>query len=133
MSVKAAAAWLEGRTVPWTVTTVVAVVALLVGAWLGNSTHFGAKNLTVLTGEARLHNTDNWLTSFDTGDPDEQLSFYANAVSWTDGTFGGDGGAPCLRVGEVADVRVGYTHVDFPDGGSRPVVAWVECLATPAE
>ena len=54
--------------------------AALVGGLLGNNTQLGSKELTVKTGRAMLHNTDNWLTSFDTDDPDDQLAFHADAV-----------------------------------------------------
>ena len=103
------------------------VVALVIGVVLGNNTALGAKKLTVVEGSAYLHNTGNWFTSFDTEDPDDQLAFHANAVHWSDGSSSGEGRPPCLRLGRAVPVRVGFSWVEFPDAGSRPVVAWVEC------
>ncbi len=80
-----------------------------------------------LDGRAHLHNTENWLTSFDTDDPDDQLTFEANAVHWSDGSRTGYQHPPCLREGRAVPVRVGYTWVDMPGETSRSVVAWVEC------
>lgn len=104
------------------------LVAALVGGFIGNSTSWGSKDLAVKTGRAMLHNSENWLTSFDTDDPDDQLSFHADTV-WHSGPGSeGEGVPPCLREGSWTSVRVGYTVVDAPDGHSWPVVAWVECL-----
>jgi hypothetical protein len=119
---------LKTRSVSWLVLLVVATVALALGLFLGNSTPFGSKKLTVLEGRAFLGNTENWLTSFDTGSPDDQMSFRANAVAWSDGSEHGDDSPPCLKEGRSVPVKVGYTWVDLPDGGRMPVVAWVECL-----
>jgi hypothetical protein len=102
--------------------------AALVGGLVGNSTSWGSKELTVKTGRAMLHNSENWLTSFDTDDPDDQLAFHADSVWYSTPESDGDGVPPCLREGRWASVRVGYTEVDAPDGHSWPVVAWVECL-----
>jgi hypothetical protein len=110
---------------------VAAVLAvLLVGGLLGNNTHLGSKELTVKTGRAMLHNTHNWLTSFDTGDPADQLAFHADAVWYSSPETDGEGVPPCLSEGRYTPVRIGYTGVEFPGGGGRAVVAWVECLSS---
>lgn len=103
--------------------------AVLVGGLLGNNTQLGSKELTVKTGRAMLHNTDNWLTSFDTDDPDDQLAFHADAVWYSTPGTQGEGVPPCLREGKQVPVRVGYTGVDLPGGGGTSMVAWVECLS----
>lgn len=106
------------------------MVAVLVGGLLGNNTRLGSKELTVMTGRAMLQNSENWLSDFDTDDPDDQLSFNADSVWWSGVGREGQGVPPCLeREGEWVPVRVGYTWVDFPDGGSAPFVTWVECLS----
>ena len=117
----------SGLTIPlWGIVAAVMGVAL-VGGLVGNNTSWGSKELTVKTGRAMLHNTDNWLASFDTDDPDDQLTFNADSVWWS-GAGEGQGVPPCLeREGVWVPVRVGYTWVDFPDGGGAPMVAWVEC------
>jgi hypothetical protein len=89
---------------------------------------YGTKRLKVKTGEAFLHNTDNWLSSFDTGDPDDQLTFYANAVDWSSPSSGGSGRPPCLVEGRAVPVRVGYTRVTYEGGGAREIIAWIDCL-----
>lgn len=118
---------LKSRKVALWVPVVVGVVALALGLLLGNTTAIGSKQLTVLDGRAHLHNTENWLTSFDTDDPDDQLTFEANAVHWSDGSRTGYQHPPCLREGRAVPVRVGYTWVDMPGETSRSVVAWVAC------
>jgi hypothetical protein len=106
-----------------------AMGAAMVGGLVGNNTPWGSKELTVKAGRAMLHNTDNWLTSFDTDDPDDQLAFHADSVWWSGPGLSGQGVPPCLeRENTWAQVRVAYTWVDFPDGGSAPFLAWVECL-----
>ena len=102
--------------------------ALVVGSLFGNNTSLGSKELTVKTGRAMLHNTDNWLTSFDTGDPDDQLAFHAETVWYSTPQTDGEGVPPCLREGKSVPVRIGYTGIEYPGGGGRSVVAWVECL-----
>lgn len=121
-----------GRRVSLPVWGILAAVmaAVLVGGLLGNNTRLGSKELTVKTGRAMLHNTDNWLTSFDTDDPDDQLAFHADAVWYSSPEAEGEGVPPCLSEGRWTPVRIGYTGVDFPDGGGAPVVAWVECLSS---
>lgn len=119
---------LKARSVSWLVLLAVGFAALAVGAVLGNNASLGSKNLTVLEGRALLHNTENWMTSFDTDDPADQLVFLANAVAWSDEDSSGGDHPPCLKQGREVPVRVGYTRVSFPDGGSRSIVAWVECL-----
>lgn len=119
---------LRTRSVSWLALLAVGTGVLALGVLVGNTSTLGAKNLTVLTGEAILHNNRNWLTSFDTLDPDDQLAFYANAVAWSDESMRGDGKPPCLKLGRSVPVRVGYAWVTYADNASRPVVAWVECL-----
>ncbi len=119
---------LRTRSVSWLSLLALGTAALALGVLVGNTSTLGAKNLTVLTGEAILHNNHNWLTSFDTQDPDDQLAFHANAVAWSDERMRGDGKPPCLKLGRSVPVRVGYAWVTYGDGASRPVVAWVECL-----
>jgi hypothetical protein len=126
-SVSRAAEEQRTATFPLRVELVVAVVALALGVVLGNNTAIGAKKLTVHEGSAYLHNTENWLTSFDPEDPDDQLAFHANAVYWSDGSSSGEGHPPCLSKGRAVPVRVGYSRVELPDGGFRSVVSWVEC------
>jgi len=117
------------RTMTWKPVLVALVAALALGMVLGNHVSYGTKRLKVKTGEAFLHNTDNWLSSFDTGDPDDQLTFYANAVDWSSSRFsGGSGRPPCLVEGRAVAVRVGYTRVAYEGGGAREIIAWVECL-----
>ena len=119
---------LKTRSVSWSVLLAVATTALALGLLLGNNTSLGSKKLTVLEGRAFLQNTENWLTSFDTDNPDDQMSFRANSVAWSDGSERGDDSPPCLKEGRSVPVKVGYTWVELPDGGGMPVVAWVECL-----
>src|SRR5262245_52695132 len=120
---------MSGSTRSLTIAVLLAVaVAAVVGFLVGNESPRGAKHLTVKSGRAMLHNTDNWLTSFDTGDPDDQLAFTANAVaSDSPRGFQDHGVPPCLRVGRSVPVRVGYTWIDFPSGVRMPVVQWLEC------
>jgi len=104
------------------------VLAAGLGAWWGNMTSWASKQLSVKSGNVTLLNTDNWLTGFDTGDPDDQLNFYADAVWYSSGNSSGSGRPPCLRERESVPGRVGYTWVKFPDGSGRaPFVLWVEC------
>jgi hypothetical protein len=105
------------------------IVSALLGFWVGSSNTYGSKHLNVKTGHALLHNTDNWLTSFDTDDPSDQLVFSANSVASESATgFQDHGVPPCLKVGTTVPVRVGYTSIHFPSGITMPVVQWVECL-----
>jgi hypothetical protein len=105
----------------------IALLAALAGCLVGNNTALGSKELTVKTGRAMLHNSENWLTSFDTDDPDDQLTFNADSVWYVFSGAEGQGVPPCLQEGESTPVRIGYTWIDFPDGGGAPMVAWVEC------
>jgi len=105
------------------------VGAMLLGFWVGNSSPYGSKHLDVKVGRAMLHNTQNWLTSFQTDDPGEQLAFFADAVASDSATgFQDHGVPPCLEVGDTVPVRVGYASIHFPSGVTAPVVQWVECL-----
>jgi hypothetical protein len=120
--------WSVTKAPVWVAAAIV-VVAAAIGFWAGSTSAFGSKHLTVKTGQATLHNSDNWLTSFDTDDPQGQLSFSANAVASNSAAgFQDHGVPPCLEVGKKVPVRVGYTSIDFPSGISAPVVQWVECL-----
>jgi hypothetical protein len=105
------------------------VGSMLLGFWVGNSSPYGSKHLDVKAGRAMLHNTQNWFTSFDTDDPSEQLAFFADAVASDSATgFQDHGVPPCLKVGEMVRVRVGYASIHFPSGVTAPVVQWVECM-----
>jgi hypothetical protein len=106
---------------------VVAALALALGWWLGNNASWGSKELTHRTGEAQLLNKATGLASFDTDDPDDQLAFDANSVTWLSRSEEGEGRPPCLREGNPARVRVGYTWVEAPSS-TWPIVVWVECL-----
>jgi hypothetical protein len=106
----------------------VVVLALAVGLWGGNNTAVGDKTLHVLTGTAMLHDRTTFLTSFDDGNADDQKALYANDIWWEDGSDRGQRDPPCLHVGRKARVRIGYTWVAHPGGGSHPVVVWLECL-----
>jgi len=104
------------------------VLSVLLGYRVGNTSSHGPKHLRVESGRAVLHNTENWLTSFDTDEPGQQLAFRADSVA-SDSAIGfqDHGVPPCLEVGRRVPVRVGYTSIRFPSGRTMPVVQWVEC------
>ena len=110
-------------SVPLWAVLVLGLAGAVIGGFLGNNTSLGSKELTVKTGRAMLHNSENWLTFFDTDDPDDQLSFNADSVWYLSSGSKGHGAPPCLQEGESTPVRIGYTWVDFPDGGGAPLVA----------
>ena len=107
----------------------VLLVVLAGGLWAGNTSALGAKRMHEATGVALLHNQDNGLTSFETGDGSEQHAFDGDQIWWESGSEGGEGRVPCLRVGEQVPVRIGWTWVAGPNGGRHQVVGWVECLS----
>ncbi|CAN5673948.1 hypothetical protein BH10ACT10_BH10ACT10_21930 [soil metagenome] len=104
----------------------IVLVALGAGLWAGNASAIGAKRMHVLTGQARLLNADG-LTVFDTGDPDEQQSFYARGVWFRENETVEHGRLGCLRLQRDVPVTIGWTSVRRPGGGSFGVVAWVDC------
>lgn len=118
------------RRVKLSLAGLVATTALSGGAGfaLSQNIPYGDRPMLLMDGEARLHNKQNWLTSVDNAETGEQLSFHAEAVAWSAASSHGEGPPPCLRVGRDVPVRVGYTSIELPDGGSRQVVAWVRCL-----
>jgi hypothetical protein len=119
---------LRGGPVPrWALVAAIVVTAVF-GFWAGTESPVGTTRLNVKSGTALLQNKDNWLTSFDTRNPDDQMSFYANTI-WSESAVGSSesGVPPCLRVGHRVHVRIGYTTVHFPSGQKAPEVLWLEC------
>lgn len=115
--------------VPVTACVVALLVALALGCWVGTASPLGTKHMHVLTGHARLMNHDG-LVAFETGDPDEQKSFYAPGTWFEETALAERSPYSCLRYQRDVPVRIGWTTVKRPDGGSFDTVTWVDCLGS---
>ena len=106
---------------------VIAVMALVLGTYVGLRSPWGAKHARVETGIAMRANPDDDLVSF-RADDGETLAFRSDGIVWESGNEGGWGSPPCIRKALAkAKVESGRVWVAGPEGRRIREGVWVKC------
>lgn len=117
--------WLAGRGRIAVVGTV--LLLLVLAAYVGHRSPWGAKHPQIHEGIAMRANSDNDLVLFDAADG-TQAGFSAGDTWWESDSASGEGDPPCLAVPlRKVEVQVGLMRVANPSGGWHTDVVWVRC------